>query len=52
VAKIHILCLAFFFSPKDCAVHEITWKKYGTARQVTDDIIMPCRKDAICLPGI
>jgi hypothetical protein len=28
------------FSPENRAVYEIMWKKYGTARQATDDNIV------------
>jgi hypothetical protein len=37
--KTHILCSKTFYS-RNRAVYEIMWKKYGTARQATDDNII------------
>jgi len=34
--KTHILCSITFF-PKNCAMYEIMWKKYGRATQITGD---------------
>jgi hypothetical protein len=36
--KTHILCSIIF--PENSAVYEIMWKKYGRARQATDDNII------------
>jgi len=30
--------------------YEITWEKYGTARQATREDIMQRRKDGLCMP--
>ena len=35
----HCMCNNFFFS-ENRAVYEIIWKKYGRARQATDDYII------------
>jgi hypothetical protein len=32
------------------AAYETTWKKYGKARQATNDNITWRRKDALCMP--
>jgi hypothetical protein len=37
-----------FFS-KNCTVYEIMWKKYGTARQPTDDNIIRRMRFAFCI---
>jgi hypothetical protein len=39
-----------FFSPENCAVYKIAWKKYDRARQATDDNIKMCWKEALCMP--
>ena len=38
------------YFPKNLAVYEIMWKKYGTAGQDTNGDIMPSVKRALCLP--
>jgi len=48
VEKIKIHILSNLFS-KSRAVHEITWKKYGRARQATDVSIIPCIHFACCV---
>jgi hypothetical protein len=45
--KAHMLCSIIVF--ENCAVYEIMWGKYGTAGQATDDNIVRCIKDLICL---
>jgi len=39
-----------YFSSENCAVYEITWEKYGTSRDVTDDNTIQRTKYALCLP--
>jgi len=39
-----------FFPPKNLAVYEIMWKKYGRAGQATHDSAMVHRKDALYMP--
>jgi hypothetical protein len=47
--KTHILFSEYFFFRKSCRFLDNV-KKYGTARQATDDNIIRRRKDAICMP--
>jgi hypothetical protein len=47
--KTHILCLIIYFFEK-LAYCEVTWKKYGTARQATDDNLIR-RMSFACSPG-
>jgi hypothetical protein len=38
--KKKLILFSILFFPKNRAVYEIMWAKYGTARQVTDDNII------------